>query len=101
MHPNERLLRDYHDVVSRGEVETIQAMYADDVVFHAHPGGPLAGDDRGKDEVFGFIGTITERSNGTLAFEVHDVLANDPMGSGCSGPRLSEAGRRWIRTSCT
>jgi uncharacterized protein len=82
VHRNERLLRDYYDAVARGDVEAIEAMYADDVVFHAHPGGPLAGDYRGKDEVFRFIGTIMARSNGTFAFEVHDVLANDTHGVG-------------------
>lgn len=80
MHPNEALLRSYYDAVARGDLGTVEQMYADDVVVHAPPGSPLAGDYRGKDEVFGFLGEVMERSGGTLRFDVHDVLANDEHG---------------------
>ncbi len=39
--------------------------------------GPLRGDYRGRDEVFGFFGRLLEETGGTFRLDVHDVLAND------------------------
>jgi uncharacterized protein len=57
----------------------VRQAYADNIVLYA-PGSPVRGNYRGKDEVFGLVGTIQVRAEGIFQLEVHDVLANDEHG---------------------
>lgn len=79
-HPNVELIRTGYDAYSRGDMETINKLFADDIEWHVPGRSELAGDYHGKDEVFGFFGKLMERSGGTSRVELHDVLANDEHG---------------------
>jgi hypothetical protein len=80
-HPNVDLLRKLLDAFSRGDLETVRSLWADDVVYHVPGAGPLAGDHKGKDGVLAYLGKAAELVGGTLRMvEVHDVLANDEHG---------------------
>jgi uncharacterized protein len=76
-HPNEDLLRRGYQAFSTGDLETLGELFADDIVWHVGGRSQLAGDYRGKQEVFGFFGKLVELSGGTFRVELHDVLAND------------------------
>jgi ketosteroid isomerase-like protein len=76
-HPNEDLVRRGYQAFSTGDIETLGELFADDVVWHVGGRSQLAGDYRGKQEVFGFFGKLAELSGGTFRIELHDVLAND------------------------
>lgn len=76
-HPNETLVRQGYDAFSRGDMDTLRGLFAEDIVWHVPGRSPLAGDHRGVDAVLQYFGQSIERSGGTFGVEVHDVLAND------------------------
>jgi uncharacterized protein len=79
-HPNLELLRRGYAAYGSGDMDTINELFADDVVWHIAGRSPLAGDYNGKEQVFGFFGRLQELSGGTSKVEVHDLLANDEHG---------------------
>ena len=77
-HPNVELLRKALDAFSRGDLDTVRSLWADDIVYHFSGASPLAGDYKGKDGVLSYFAKAVELAGGTLRMvEVHDVLAND------------------------
>ena len=76
-HPNEDLVRRGFDAFSKGDVDTLRALFEQDAVWHAPGRGPLSGDHRGVDEILGFFARTVELTAGTFRVELHDVLAND------------------------
>lgn len=81
-HPNEDLLRRGYDAFGTGDMETLAALLADDIVWHFPGNNPLAGDYKGRNEVLAFFVKSVEMTGGTLKIELHDVLANDEHGVG-------------------
>ncbi len=69
-HPNAALTRDLLEAMSRGDMERVDALMADDIVWHeigrAEP-------RRGKQELRESSGSADYE----IAVETHDVLAND------------------------
>jgi uncharacterized protein len=76
-HPNEDLLRRGYEAFSTGDVQALDQLFADDIVWHVPGRSQLSGDYRGKPAVFTLFGRFAELSGGTLKVELHDVLAND------------------------
>lgn len=76
-HPNEDLLRRGYEAFSKGDMQTLDGLFADAIVWHVGGRNQLAGDYRGKEDVFALFGKWAELSSGTLKVEIHDVLAND------------------------
>ena len=76
-HPNEELLRNGYAAFEKGDLDTLRGMFSADIVWHSPGRGPLAGDYRGIDQVFGLFGRVVELSGGTFRNDIHDVLADD------------------------
>jgi ketosteroid isomerase-like protein len=76
-HPNEELVRRGYEAFLGGDLAALNDMFADDIVWHVPGHHQLAGDYRGKDEVFGNFAKVFELTGGTFQLEIHDVLAND------------------------
>ena len=79
-HPNVELLRKGYDAYSSGDVAVLNELFADDVEWHIAGRSAIAGDYKGRDQVFAFFGKLMELSGGTSKIEVHDILANDEHG---------------------
>jgi uncharacterized protein len=79
-HPNLDLMRRGYAAYTSGDLQTIEQLFADDVVWHVSGRSPISGDYTGKAEVFGFFGRLQELSGGTSRVEVHDLLADDDHG---------------------
>lgn len=79
-HPNLELLRRGYQAYAAGDMEAINELFADDLVWHVAGRSPLAGDYKGKEQVFGFFGKLQEMTDGTSKVEVHDLLASDTHG---------------------
>jgi ketosteroid isomerase-like protein len=79
-HPNLELLRRGYAAYGAGDMDAINEVFHDDVVWHVAGRSPLSGDYSGKEQVFGFFGKLGELSDGTSKVEVHDLLANDEHG---------------------
>ncbi|MGZ4105658.1 MAG: nuclear transport factor 2 family protein [Actinomycetota bacterium] len=76
-HPNEDLLRKGYDAFANFDLDTIRALFADDIRWHVGGRSPLAADLKSKDEVFEWFAKLLTLSEGTYKIDVHDVLAND------------------------
>ncbi len=76
-HPNEELIRRGYDAFLSNDMATLNDLFADDIQWHAPGRNQVAGDFRGKDEVFAAFGKVFELTGGTFRLEIHDVLAND------------------------
>jgi len=69
-------------------------LFAEDIVWHAAGRLPPAGDYRGREAVFGFLGTLRELAGGSLPhFDVHAVLADDEHGVALVIGTISRDGR--------
>ena len=93
-HPNEGLLRRGYEAFAKGDMDTLNELFADDIVWHTPGKSPIAGDYKGKQEVFAFFGKIGELSGGTFKLEIHEVLANDEHGVVLATSRGQRDGKR-------
>jgi uncharacterized protein len=76
-HPNEALIRNGYEAFSKGDMQTVDETFADDIVWHVGGRSQLAGDYKGKEQVFGFLAKLPELTGGTFRLELHDVIGND------------------------
>ncbi len=76
-HPNVEIVRRGYEAFSTGDMQTVDELFADDIVWHMGGRGLFAGDRNSKKEVFEFFGQLFERSNGTMSIEIHDIVGND------------------------
>jgi len=76
-HPNEDLVRRGYAAFASGDMATLDALFADDIVWHVGGRGALSGDYAGKAAVLGYFGQLGQETGGTFRIEIHDVLAND------------------------
>ena len=76
-HPNEEIVRNGYAAFLGGDLAALNDLFDEDIVWHAPGRHPLAGDFRGKDEVFGAFAKLFELSGGTFSLEIHDILADD------------------------
>ena len=66
-HPNEDLVRRGFAAFGTGDMATLGELFADDIVWHIGGRSPIAGDYKGKDEVFGFFAQLAQRAGGPSA----------------------------------
>jgi uncharacterized protein len=76
-HPNEDLARRGYEAFANGDMQTLNELFADDIVWHSPGRNPLSGDFKGKDQVFQLFARLAEVTGGTFRQELHDVMAND------------------------
>jgi ketosteroid isomerase-like protein len=98
-HPNTELVRKGYDAFAKGDMEVLQELFADDIVWHEGGRNPLSGDYRGRDTVFGLFGKLMELTEGTASIEVHDVVANDTHAVALVTVSASRGARRWSGSS--
>ena len=79
-HPNLDLMSRGYAAYTSGDMDTINQLFDDDVVWHVAGRSQISGDYTGKEQVFGFFGKLQELSDGTATVEVHDILADDEHG---------------------
>lgn len=94
MHPNAERIRRGYEAFANGDLETIDALLDDAIVWRVPGRGPLAGDHRGKEAVFGLFAEMFRLSRGTLRVEIIDVLANDRRAVAITRS-VAELGGRW------
>lgn len=74
MHPNEALARREMELIDAGDLESLQELYADDLVIHYPGRNPMSGTSRVDDFLAKFEALL---ANGTLVRELHDALGTD------------------------
>lgn len=79
-HPNEDLLRHGYEAFGAGDLDTVLAIFADDIAWHVGGSNQTSGDYHGHQEVLGFFGQLMSLSGNTFRLDIHDILANDTHG---------------------
>jgi ketosteroid isomerase-like protein len=77
MHPNAELIQAGFDAFASGDLETIDRLLADDIVWHSAGTSVLAGEFDGKQAVLELFGRVLEVTGGTFRQDVHAILADD------------------------
>jgi ketosteroid isomerase-like protein len=90
-HPNADLLKKAYDAFAAGDLNALP--FADSITFHIPGGNPLSGTYKGKQEVFGFLQKVMERSAGTFRLEVHGIVADDEHAIGLTKHSGQHAGK--------
>jgi ketosteroid isomerase-like protein len=98
-HPNAQLLRKGYEAFGKGDLETVNELFADEIVWHEGGRNPLSGDYVGKDQVFGLLGRLLELTEGTFKAEIHDVVANDEHGIALATISASRKGQSFSGTN--
>jgi uncharacterized protein len=93
-HPNEDLARRGYEAFAEGDLDTLNSLMADDLVWHVPGRGPLAGKYKGKEAVFGLFGKVVELTGGTFRQDIHDVLANNEHALVMVESHAERAGKR-------
>ena len=76
-HPNEQLARRAYEAFANGDMTTLDSLIADDVQWHVSGTSAISGAYDGKPATFEFSAQLSERSGGTFALDVQDIMADD------------------------
>jgi hypothetical protein len=91
--PNAELAGRVHAAIVSADLDAMRELFAPDVVWHVGGHGPLAADYQGVAAVLGMFGRTYDMAGGTLAYDVHDVIAGDEHTVVLLTVRASIAGR--------
>jgi uncharacterized protein len=71
------LIRRGHEAFLAGDMETVAALFAENLVWHDAGRSAISGDKHGRAAVMEHIQRLGELTDGTFSFELHDVVGND------------------------
>jgi uncharacterized protein len=74
---NKALILSGYEAFSRGDIQNVFALLAEDILWHVPGRGPLSGNYRGHAEVLGFFQHFMALSGGTFRIEIDNILAQD------------------------
>jgi len=74
---NKALILSGYEAFSRGNIQDVFALLAEDILWHVPGRGPLSGNYRGHAEVLDFFQHFMGLSSGTFRIEIDNVLAQD------------------------
>lgn len=74
---NETLVRRIFEAFARKEGFALRGLFAEDATWTVPGRGIMAGEHRGRDAIFRFLGRLPKETNGTYDSELRDVLASD------------------------
>jgi uncharacterized protein len=100
-HPNEELVRKGFDAFSKGDLDTVRALFDPDAVWHAPGRSRLSGDHRGVDDILDFFARTMELTAGTFRVDLHDVIANDEHAVAMYVARGEREGRTLEDKACS
>jgi ketosteroid isomerase-like protein len=75
-HPHAQLIRKGYDAFSRGDMDTLRSMMANDATQHVPGTHPLSGDFKGVDSILDYYRRLSEETNGTFRVELRNVLVD-------------------------
>lgn len=72
---NAALIVSAYEAFSRGNIQSVLTILAEDILWHVPGRGPLSRDYRGPDEVLGFFDHFMRLSDGTFRVQVDEIFA--------------------------
>ena len=99
---NVALHRKAHEAFSRGDMDTLTDMTAEDIVWHSPGKSLISGDFRGREAVFEkFFAKMDELSGGTAKFVEHqDYFGNDEHSVALFRFSATRKGKTWEGRIC-
>jgi uncharacterized protein len=79
-HPNLDLCRRGYQAFAQADMATLAELISPDATWHIPGKSSVSGDHTGHEQIFGFFAQLGERSEGTFALAIQDMLANDDRG---------------------
>jgi ketosteroid isomerase-like protein len=79
-HPHEGMLKTLYDAFTKGNMETVMALFTDDIEFHVFGRSRVAGSYRAKDQILHFFAKLANTYGDTFRLQIRDILANDRHG---------------------
>lgn len=92
---NAALIKSAYDAFSRGDTQSVFAVFAQNILWHVPGRGPLSKDYRGHAEVGGFFEQFMGLSEGTFRIQIDQILANRERVVVLCTESASRAGRSW------
>jgi uncharacterized protein len=89
VHPNELVIRRAYEALDRDDMAGFAAMFARDAVLYGGEGLKVTGAER----IAEMIWQLREMTNGTLRWDLHDVVANDDHAVALHTTRAERNGR--------
>lgn len=74
---NAELIQSGYEAFSKGDMDTVAKVFADDIRWNIGGHNILSGTYNGQEEVFAFFGKLMEQTGGSFSLEIHDLLASD------------------------
>ena len=98
---NAATVREYISAFLSEDYDTARSFLSETVSLTVPGRNPLSGERRGKDESVLYLQHMGELTQGTLRFEVRDVLANDEHVVVLFEPSASRTGKDWTSRTVT
>jgi len=76
---NANIIRKGYDDFAKGDIPAVLEAFDPSITWHVPGHSPLSGNYNGHDEIIGFFSHTLTLCSGTLAIEVHHVLAEDDV----------------------
>jgi ketosteroid isomerase-like protein len=92
---NATLIKSAYDAFSRGDTQSVFAVFAENILWHVPGRGPLSRDYHGHAEVGGFFERFIGLSEGTFRIQIDQILANRDRVVVLCTESASRAGRSW------
>jgi len=92
---NAALIKSAYDAFSRGDTQSVFAVFSDSIIWHVPGRGPLSRDYRGHAEVGGFFEHFMGLSEGTFQIQINEILANRDRVVVLCTESARRAGRTW------
>jgi hypothetical protein len=73
----EQVARKFAEAASKGDVETLKSLIAEDCVLHIPGRSQISGTHKGRDQALAVFGKTSELTGGTIKRELHDVTGSD------------------------
>ena len=95
---NVKIIRRIMTAYATADIEVINELLDNDVVFHIPGRHPLSGTYVGKTEVFGYLGQVAALSQSSDGgFEIHSVTGDDDHAVSLVTGTIEHAGVRFVR----
>ena len=79
-HPNEELIRTAYDLFGKGDIETLQTLWTDDVTWSISGNSRTSGEHEGAAAIIAMFGELFTGTEGTFQVELQSAFANDHTG---------------------
>ena len=92
---NAALIVSAYEAFSRGNIQSVLTMLAEDILWHVPGRGPLSRDYRGPVEVLGFFDHFMRLSDGTFRVQIDEIFAEGDRVVILCTETAQRGGRSW------